>query len=197
MKKSLSYLTISLLISFYSIAQNREIPIDTIVVTNHSTTIKGKNVSYQAQTGTQPVWGEKDNAIATLFYTYYRRTDIKKGSERPLIFSFNGGPGAGSLWMHMGYTGPRILKVDSEGYPIQPYGFKSNPNSILDEADIVFVNPVNVGYSRIIDSKGKKEDRETFFGVNQDIKYLAEWISTFISRKNRWSTPYSCAYGAL
>ena len=189
MKKSLSYLTISLLISFYSIAQNREIPIDTIVVTNHSTTIKGKNVSYQAQTGTQPVWGEKDNAIATLFYTYYRRTDIKKGSERPLIFSFNGGPGAGSLWMHMGYTGPRILKVDSEGYPIQPYGFKSNPNSILDEADIVFVNPVNVGYSRIIDSKGKKEDRETFFGVNQDIKYLAEWISTFISRKNRWDSP--------
>ena len=112
MKKSLSYLTISLLISFYSIAQNREIPIDTIVVTNHSTTIKGKNISYQAQTGTQPVWGENDNAIATLFYTYYRRTDIKKGSERPLIFSFNGGPGAGSLWMHMGYTGPRILKVD-------------------------------------------------------------------------------------
>ena len=131
MKKSLSYLTISLLISFYSIAQNREIPIDTIVVTNHSTTIKGKNISYQAQTGTQPVWGEKDNAIATLFYTYYRRTDIKKGSERPLIFSFNGGPGAGSLWMHMGYTGPRILKVDSEGYPFNPMDSNQTPTLFL------------------------------------------------------------------
>ena len=78
MKKSLSYLTISLLISFYSIAQNREIPIDTIVVTNHSTTIKGKNVSYQAQTGMQPVWNQEGKAVATLFYTYYKRTDIKK-----------------------------------------------------------------------------------------------------------------------
>jgi carboxypeptidase C (cathepsin A) len=88
--------------------------------------------------------------------------------------------------MHLAYTGPKILKIDDEGYPIQPYGVKDNPHSILDEADIVFVNPVNTGYSRIIDHETKKE---TFFGVNADIKYLAEWINTFVTRTNRWASP--------
>ena len=90
----------------------------------------------------------------------------------------------------MAYTGPRILKIDNEGYPVQPYGFKSNPYSILDVADIVFINPVNTGYSRIlIDKDGKKENRETFFGINEDIAYLSEWLNTFTSRKNRWESP--------
>ena len=62
-----------------------------------------------------------------------------------MIFSFNGGPGSGSVWMHIAYTGPKILKIDNEGYPIQPYGYK-NPYSILDVADIVFINPVNTAY---------------------------------------------------
>ena len=84
-------LLVLLLISLVALAQKREIPIDTIVVTNHSTTIKGKTIDYQAQTGTQPVWDTDGNPIATLFYTFYRRTDVKNGSQRPLIFSFNGG----------------------------------------------------------------------------------------------------------
>lgn len=178
-----------LFISFVSFAQNREIPIDTIVTTYHTTTIKGKNVNYQAQTGTQPVWNEDGKPIATLFYTYYKRTDLKKNPERPLLFSFNGGPGSASVWMHLAYTGPRILNIDEEGYPVQPYGYKSNPNSILDVADIVFINPVNTAYSRIIDHDGKKEDGKTFFGINEDISYLAEWLTTFVSRKQRWESP--------
>ena len=172
-----------------SIAQNREIPVDTIVVTNHTTTIKGKNVSYQAQTGTQPVWNKEGEPIATLFYTYYKRTDLKNNPERPLIFSFNGGSGSASVWMHLAYTGPKILNIDDEGYPVQPYGYKSNPNSILDVADIVFINPVNTGYSRIIENNGKKENGKTFFGINEDITYLAEWLNTFVSRKQRWESP--------
>ena len=172
-----------------SIAQNREIPVDTIVVTNHTTTIKGKNVSYQAQTGTQPVWNNEGEPIATLFYTYYKRTDLKNNPERPLIFSFNGGPGSASVWMHLAYTGPKILNIDDEVYPVQPYGYKSNPNSILDVADIVFINPVNTGYSRIIENNGKKENGKTFFGINEDITYLAEWLNTFVSRKQRWESP--------
>ena len=171
-------------------SQKREIPIDTIVYTSHSTTIKGQTINYIAETGTQPVWNKDGKPIATLFYTYYKRKNIKNRSNRPLIFSFNGGPGSASVWMHMAYTGPRILKIDNEGYPVQPYGFKSNPYSILDVADIVFINPVNTGYSRIlIDKDGKKENRETFFGINEDIAYLSEWLNTFTSRKNRWESP--------
>ena len=86
------------------------------------------------------------------------------------MISFNGGPGSGSVWMHLAYTGPMILNVDDEGFPVQPYGVKKNPHSIIDVADIVFVNPVNTGYSRIIDKDVK---RDKFFGVNADIAYLA------------------------
>ena len=178
-----------LLISFLSHAQKRKLPVDTIVITNHSTVIKGKKLNYQAQTGTQPVWDDDGNPIASLFYTYYKRIDIKSDSERPLIFSFNGGPGSASVWMHLAYTGPKILKIDNEGYPIQPYGYKSNPNSILDIADIVFINPVNTAYSRILEVDGKKADRKKFFGINEDIEYLAEWLNTFVNRKKRWESP--------
>ena len=165
--------------------QRRNITVDTIVVTNHSTKIKNQVIKYQAQTGTQPVWDTIGRPIATLFYTYYRRIDIKNYNKRPLIFSFNGGPGSGSVWMHIAYTGPKILKIDNEGYPIQPYGYKNNPYSILDVADIVFINPVNTAYSRILDIDGKKAEREQFFGINEDIEYLAEWLNTFVTRKER------------
>ena len=178
-----------LLISFLSFAQKRKLPVDTIVTTNHITIIKGEKLNYQAQTGTQPVWDDDGNPIASLFYTYYRRTDIKSDSKRPLIFSFNGGPGSASVWMHLAYTGPKILKIDNEGYPIQPYGYKSNPNSIIDVADIVFINPVNTAYSRILEVDGKKADRKKFFGINEDIEYLAEWLNTFVNRKKRWESP--------
>jgi carboxypeptidase C (cathepsin A) len=182
-------LLVFLLISLIALAQKREIPIDTIVVTNYSTTIKGKTIDYQAQTGTQPVWDKDGNPIATLFYTFYRRTNVKNGSQRPLIFSFNGGPGSASVWMHLAYTGPKILKIDDEGYPIQPYGYKSNPNSILDVADIVFINPVNTAYSRILEVNGEKADGKQFFGINEDVQYLADWLNTFVSRKQRWESP--------
>ncbi|MEK9566438.1 MAG: carboxypeptidase [Flavobacteriaceae bacterium] len=170
-------------------AQDRKIPVDTLVITNHTTKIKGETVAYQAQTGTQPVWNSDGKPIATLFYTYYKRTDSKNETERPLIFSFNGGPGSASVWMHLAYTGPRILKIDEEGYPVQPYGYKSNPNSILDVADIVFINPVNTGYSRMLEVDGEMPDRKQFFGINEDIAYLAEWLTTFVSRKGRWESP--------
>jgi len=170
-------------------AQDRKIPVDTLVITNHTTKIKGETVAYQAQTGTQPVWNAEGKPIATLFYTYYKRTDSKNETERPLIFSFNGGPGSASVWMHLAYTGPRILKIDEEGYPVQPYGYKSNPNSLLDVADIVFINPVNTGYSRMLEVDGEMPDRKQFFGINEDIAYLAEWLTTFVSRKGRWESP--------
>jgi carboxypeptidase C (cathepsin A) len=88
--------------------------------------------------------------------------------------------------MHVAYTGPKLLNIDDEGYPVQPYGIRDNPNSILDVADIVYVDPVNTGFSRILDPKA---ERSVFFGVNADITYLAEWLNTFISRNNRWTSP--------
>ncbi|HLV14448.1 MAG TPA: hypothetical protein VKY41_04650 [Xanthomarina sp.] len=181
-----------LLVTFYTsvlFSQVQKIPVDTMVVTNHSIVINGQNLSYQATAGTQPVWNKQGEPIATLFYTYYKKSN-SENEKRPIIFSFNGGPGSASAWMHIAYTGPVILNIDDEGYPVQPYGVKDNPNSILDVADIVFVDPVNTGYSRMVaDKDGKLPDRKTFFGINADIKYLAEWMNTFVTRHNRWESP--------
>ncbi|MCF8224063.1 MAG: hypothetical protein K9J25_13080 [Bacteroidales bacterium] len=118
--------------------QQRTVPVDTTVITHHNTIINGNKITYTAQTGTQPVYIE-DEALATLYYTYYTRDITGNREKRPLIISFNGGPGAASVWMHMAYTGPMIVKIDDEGYPVQPYGIRNNPYSILDVADIVFV----------------------------------------------------------
>ena len=165
---------------------SRSIEAESSVVTNHFVTVNGTRIPYSATAGTLPVWSDDDNAVATLFYTYYKRSDVKDIKNRPIFFSFNGGPGAASIWMHMGYTSPRTLNIDDEGYPVQPYGIKDNPHSIIDVADIVYVNPVNVGLSRILD---KDYDRSKFFGVNSDIEYLAQWIEDFINKYNRWLSP--------
>lgn len=158
-------------------------------ITSHEVNINGKKINYVAEVGMQEVYNDKDEASAYLLYTYYS-LDNKKGDEnRPLVISFNGGPGSASVWMHLAYTGPRVLKIDNEGFPIQPYGTKENPHSILDIADIVYVNPVNTGYSRPIKDEEGNFNKKEFFGVNEDITYLAKWINDFVSRKDKWKNP--------
>src|ERR1700743_1815830 len=168
------------------ISKSRVLQVDSAVVTKHQVTIKGQVVNYTATAGCMPVWDDDGRPVAGVFYTYYERDGIADRSNRPLVISFNGGPGTPSVWMEIGYTGPRVLNTDIEGYPVQPYGIGENENSILDIADIVYLDPVNTGYSRIVD-KGTPGSK--FFGVNEDIKYLAEWINTFVTRKNRWASP--------
>src|SRR5580704_9120198 len=165
---------------------SRVLNIDSSVTTHAEVTINGQRVPYDATAGTIPGWDDAGKPIAGLFYTYYTRTDVKDRAARPLVISFNGGPGTPSVWMEIGYTGPRRLLLDDEGYPVQPYGLKENSSSILDIADIVYLDPVNTGFSRAV---SKDIPPSTFFGVNEDIKYLAEWISTFVTRYNRWASP--------
>lgn len=158
---------------------------DNVITTNHTVTINGKQIPYRAVTGTMPVWDADGKTMAGVFFVYYERTDIKDKSTRPFMISFNGGPGTASVWMHLGYTGPALLNIDDEGYPVQPYGYKANPYSVLDATDILYVDPVNTGYSRIVGDTPK----DKFFGVNADIKYLADWITGFVGRYDRWSSP--------
>lgn len=164
----------------------RVLNIDYSVTVSNEVTIRGQKVPYKVTTGSIPVWDEEGKPVAGVCYNYYERTDVSDRSSRPLVISFNGGPGTPSVWMQIGYTGPRVLKIDDEGYPVQPYGMKDNPHSILDVADIVYVDPVNTGFSRVV---GKDVAKEKFFGVNADIKYLADWISVFVSRNKRWASP--------
>lgn len=169
-------------------ATNNNIPFnpDYYISADHEITIKGAKVPYKTVTGMMPVWDTEGKVQAGVFFTYYERSDVKDRAARPLLISFNGGPGTSSLWMELGYTGPRIVNIDDEGYPLQPYGLKDNPHSVLDVADVVYVDPVNTGFSRAV---SKDIPTSRFFGVTADIKYLAEWINTFVSRMNRWASP--------
>ncbi|PKP31886.1 MAG: carboxypeptidase [Bacteroidetes bacterium HGW-Bacteroidetes-17] len=173
----------------YLYSQERIIPIDTTVVTTHTTTINNIKISYTVTIGMQPVWDENGKPVATLQFTYYKKSGENDLAKRPLLISYNGGPGSASVWMHIAYTGPMVLNIDPEGYPMQPYGVHENPHSVFDVADIVYINPVNTGYSRMIPADGEGLDRTKFFGINADIKYLAEWLNTFITRHDRWLSP--------
>ncbi len=155
------------------------------VETHHQANIGGNLVPYSAIAGTLPVLDVDGKPVASLFYVYYRRTDVDRNGTRPLTFSFNGGPGSSSVWMHVGYTSPRRLRLDPEGFPVQPYGLVDNPHSILDVTDIVYIDPVNTGFSRA----HAGVDASQFFGVNQDIKYLAAWIERFVTHYERWGSP--------
>jgi len=168
------------------ITRSRVLQADSSVVTRHQVTIKGKTIPYTATAGCIPVWDEDGRPVAGVFYTYFERTDVTDKSVRPLVISFNGGPGSPSAWMEIGYTGPAIVNIDNEGYPVQPYGISQNKYSILDVADILYVDPVNTGYSRIVD---RNTPLTKFFGVTADIKYLGDWINTFITRHSRWASP--------
>jgi carboxypeptidase C (cathepsin A) len=178
--------TLSIFVYVCLLAQERALPAESAVNSTGNVTIKGKAIPYKVTAGTQPVWNAEGKPSASLFYTYYERSDVSDKSRRPLIISFNGGPGSASVWMHVAYTGPKVLNIDSEGFPVQPYGIHDNPHSILDVADIVYVDPVNTGFSRIFDPKAEKT---TFFGVNADIKYLGDWVDNFVSRQGRWTSP--------
>jgi len=155
-------------------------------VTEHSTKIGGQAVAYKATASTTLLKNEKGEPTALLYSTAYTRTDVKDVSQRPLAFLYNGGPGSASVWVHMGAYGPRrVASVDINGGVAPPYKIVDNNESLLDHADLVFIDPIGTGFSH---AAGKAQDKD-FWGVDQDMKSLAQFIHTYVSRNNRWSSP--------
>ena len=139
MKKTTGSLLMAALLATASTTAQETINPDDAVTTQHQAVFNGQTVAYTATIGHQPVWDKEGNVIAGLNYTYYEKNGVKDKSHRPLLISFNGGPGSGSLWMEIGYTGPVLLNLDDEGQVVQPYGIHDNPYSVLDVADIVYI----------------------------------------------------------
>jgi carboxypeptidase C (cathepsin A) len=158
---------------------------DEPVVTQHSARINGQNVSYKAEAGWLPI-RDDGKVVAKMFYVAYTRDGIQDKSTRPLIFSFNGGPGTASVWMHMGYTGPRRVVYDDDGFALRPPGgLEDNPHSILDAADIVYIDPIATGFSRMLEG----EDEHMYHGTLSDIESVGEFIRLYVLRKDRWMSP--------
>lgn len=152
----------------------------------HQLTLGGSSFEYTATAGTMRIDEEHGDRKAYLFYVAYTRNDVSDVSKRPIMFTFNGGPGSSSVWLHMGAFGPKRVGLDSEGHaPPPPFHMVDNDCSILDATDLVFIDPVATGYSR---AEPKSEDTK-FHGVAQDIESVGEFIRKYTTMHGRWSSP--------
>ncbi len=171
---------------------------DTLVQTQHSVTINGQTIRYTATTGTiilkeeaeksgeQAGESEGEKARAAIFFVAYTKDDVADRSTRPLTFSFNGGPGSSSVWLHLGVIGPRRVLMDPIGNPLPPpYRLVENEYSLLDYTDLVFIDPVSTGYSRAVPG----EKAKPFHGFKKDIESVGNFIRLYTSRYQRWSSP--------
>ncbi len=158
---------------------------DPPVVTKHTVRAGSQTLTYTTTTGFMPI----RNAIsgdteARVFYMAY--TLDNPPAKRPLMFSFNGGPGSASVWLHLGALGPRRVKMLDDGMlPPPPYEMEDNASTWLTETDLVFIDPVGTGYSRA----AKPDLASKFFGVNGDIESVGEFIRLYLGRNERWSSP--------
>ena len=162
-----------------------EIPPPTVSVTRHTGTFGGQKVSYTATAGETYLTDEKGKPTATIFSTAY----VKDGKDpnRPVTFLYNGGPGSGSLWLHMGAFGPKRVAIPNDGRDdgAPPYPIVHNPWSLLDVTDIVFIDPVGTGFSRALGDTDPKE----FWGVTKDAKSIAQFIRKWLDANGRWNSP--------
>src|SRR5438445_10561029 len=167
-------------------AKPAETPKEESSVTEHSTKIGGQTIPYRATAQTILLKDDKGEPAALLYSTAYTRNDVKDLSQRPLAFLYNGGPGSSSVWLHMGSVSPkRVITVNAGVTPPAPYKVADNPECLLDKTDLVFVDPIGTGFSHAV---GKAQDKD-FWGVDQDVKSLAQFIATWVTRNNRWNSP--------
>ncbi len=154
--------------------------------TKHQITLEGKTINYTATTGHLLIYDEKGQEKANIFYVAYIKDKVAEPATRPVTFSFNGGPGSSSVWLHMGALGPKRVLMTDEGLSTPPpFKVVSNEYSWLSETDLVFIDPVETGYSRPAEDVEKKE----FTGYEEDLKSVGDFIHRYLTRNARWNSP--------
>ena len=165
------------------ISQNNE---SEVVKTKGSVTINGKVVNYSATTGYMPLKSEDGKVRAKIFYVAYTKDNSGDLTKRPVTFTFNGGPGSSSVWLHMGVIGPKRIVMSDKGEALKPpYSYVDNEFSWLDQSDLVFIDPVGTGFSRAVNGADKAE----FQGYNEDIQSVGEFIKLYTTQNKRWGSP--------
>ncbi len=157
-----------------------------VAKTRHTLIIEGQEIPYTATAGTLLLKDDEAKEKASMFYVAYTRDDVKDVADRPVTFSFNGGPGSSSVWLHMGVLGPQRVLMRDDGTPLPPpHQLVNNEFSLLDMTDLVFIDPVSTGYSRPLPGQEAKQ----FHGIQQDIESVGEFIRLYVTRAKRWSSP--------
>ena len=155
-------------------------------ITKHQMTTTSGALNYTATAGYMTIKDEKDTLKANLFFIAYTKDGEGDPGKRPILFSFNGGPGSASVWLHMGALGPKIVLMTDDGNTLPPpYKYVDNPNTWLDKTDIVFIDPMMTGYTR---PAGKSVQGE-FTGYENDLRFVGDFIRLYITRYGRWSSP--------
>ena len=161
---------------------------DKLSITHHEMKVRGQTLKYEATAGTMAMKDEAGKPRANFFFVAYHKESGENfdPSRRPITFVFNGGPGAASVWLHLGAVGPKSMKLDDEGIPTgPPHALIDNQNTWMDATDLVFIDPVNTGYSRA--AEGVKP--EEFFGVDHDVQSVGDFIRLYLTRYDRWLSP--------
>lgn len=166
--------------------QKAELPEERQSVTQHRVTVDGETIRYTATAGTLFLRDDDGEPEASIFYVAYTRDGVDDAAERPVTFTFNGGPGSSSVWLHLGAFGPRRVTFPDASQPEPPsYEIVDNAHSLLDETDLVFIDPVSTGYSRAL---GEAESKQ-FLGVEEDVEAVYEFIRRWSTRNGRWNSP--------
>lgn len=153
----------------------------------HEGIFHGQKIRYRAIAGETFLKNTKGEPTAALWSTSYLKEDLGT-SNRPVIFIFNGGPGSASVWLHMGVFGPKVVQVKSEADEddgAAPYKVIHNDLALLDLADLVFIDPVGTGYSKVI-GEGKEEE---YWGLMEDANSIAQFMRLWITQHKRWQSP--------
>ncbi|NNM31365.1 MAG: peptidase S10, partial [Akkermansiaceae bacterium] len=157
------------------------------VTRNASVTIDGEEIDYKVTAAKLVLKKDNGDPRASVFHVSYERTGVKKLKDRPVVFAFNGGPGSSAVWLHLGALGPRLVPTSEDGTkPLAPpHRVTPNPHSILDVADLVFIDPVSTGYSR----PEKDAKASEFHGVQGDIESVGDFIRRWVTEHGRWGSP--------
>jgi carboxypeptidase C (cathepsin A) len=159
---------------------------DQVVVNNRSIVINGSTLSYDIRAGALAVSGKNDKETANISYiAYFAHPAAQKPSSRPIAFCFNGGPGSSSVWLHMGFLGPKTIDITGLSHPQLPVQYKDNPQTLLPLCDLVFIDPVSTGFSSAVN----KDDTKKFHGVEEDLYSIADFIRLFLTKYNLWDSP--------
>ena len=156
------------------------------VVTQHELRLDGKLLKYTVTTGLMPLKNEEGDVEARIFYMAYALERTGGPETRPLMFSFNGGPGSSSVWLHLGALGPKRVAMEPDGsMPAPPYKLIDNPHTWLGMTDLVFIDPVGTGYSR----PAKPELGKKYWSLKGDIESVGEFMRLYLTRHERWTSP--------
>ena len=157
------------------------------VVSHHSIRLRGATLSYTATTGMLPIKNDTSGVVeGGIFFVAYNREGVADQSTRPLTFVFNGGPGSSTVWLHMGAFGPKKVHLNPDGTnPPPPYAYEDNQSTLLDQTDLVFLDPVGTGFSRA----ARPELGPKFWGLDEDIRAVGEFVRLYLTRFDRWGSP--------